>query len=176
MNKLFLEFNPGELDYSELLNQIKQQKIAALYIGAYSAESALIVRQARDAGIKFQVVSGDSLHNTDFWLIAGEASNQALFTFDIDPRTRPEAKILVERFRQDGYEPEGYTLHTYAAIQVWAAAVSEAETLDHDTVVKVMHQKNFKTVLGSLSFDLKGDLNQHDYAWYRWQAGKPVKQ
>jgi branched-chain amino acid transport system substrate-binding protein len=173
---LYRSFAPGQLDYSELLAQVKQSGIEVLYTGAYSAESALILRQARDAGIDFQLVSGDALHNSDFWLIAGEAGIGAQFTFDIDPRTRKEAKSIVQRFRAVGYEPEGYTIHTYAALQVWVQAVDVAGTLDTAVVSKIMRQLIFDTVLGELSFDAKGDLTQHEYAWYQWQHGNPVVQ
>jgi branched-chain amino acid transport system substrate-binding protein len=173
---LFRGFKTGELDYGNLLNEVKQKAVDVLYIGAYSAESALIIRQARDAKMDFQLVSGDALHNSDFWMIAGDAGLNSLFTFDIDPRTRPEAATLVQRFRDNGYEPEGYTIHTYAAIQVWAKAVEKAATLNFDKVVKMMHETTFTTVLGNISFDEKGDLSNHDYVWYSWQQGKPVKQ
>jgi branched-chain amino acid transport system substrate-binding protein len=174
--KLFLGFEPGQLDYGELLKEVKRLDIDVLYTGAYSSESALIVRQARDAGLDFQLVSGDALHNSDFWLIAGKAGIGARFTFDIAPRSRPEASSLVQRFRAVGYEPEGYTIHTYAALQVWAQAVEKAGTVDAQEVAKVIHQQSFDTVLGNLSFDEKGDLTQHAFAWYQWQEGKPVRQ
>jgi branched-chain amino acid transport system substrate-binding protein len=174
--KLFRSFEPGQLDYGELLAEVKDQGIEVLYTGTYSSESALIVRQARDAGLDFQLVSADALHNSDFWLIAGSAGIGARFTFDIDPRTRREAYSIVQRFRAVGYEPEGYTIHTYAALQVWAQAVEKAGTVDVQEVAKVMHQQRFDTVLGNLSFDEKGDLTQHAFAWYQWQEGKPVRQ
>jgi branched-chain amino acid transport system substrate-binding protein len=158
------------------LQEVKRLGIQVLYTGAYSTESALIVRQARDAGLDFQLVSADALHNSDFWLIAGEAGIGAQFTFDIDPRTRREAYSIVQRFRAVGYEPEGYTIHTYAALQLWAQAAEKAATIDADEVARVMHQQSFDTVLGTLSFDEKGDLTQHDFAWYQWQEGKPVRQ
>lgn len=173
---LFSDFDPGQLDYGELLDEVKREGIDVLYTGAYSAESALIVRQARDAGLDFQLVSGDALHNSDFGLIAGDAANGARFTFDIDPRTRPSAKSIVQRFRAVDYEPEGYTIHTYAALQVWAQAVEAAGSVDANAVVKAMRRQQFDTVLGSLSFDDKGDLTEHDYAWYLWREGKPVRQ
>jgi len=174
--KLFMGFEPGQLDYGELLSEVKRQGIEVLYTGAYSSESALIVRQARDAGLDFELVSGDALHNSDFWLIAGEAGIGARFTFDIDPRTRREAYSIVQRFRAVGYEPEGYTIHTYAALQVWVQAVEKAGTVDSQEVARVMHQQSFDTVLGNLSFDEKGDLTQHAFAWYQWQEGNPVRQ
>jgi branched-chain amino acid transport system substrate-binding protein len=173
---MFAEFTAGKLDYGELINEIRRLGVEVLYIGGYSAESALIVRQARDAQLDFQLVSGDALHNSDFWLIAGSAGIDAVFTFDIDPRSRPEARELVQRFRADEYEPEGYTLHTYAAMQIWAAAVEKAGTTDHDSVVKIMHETTFDTVLGEIAFDRKGDLTRHDYAWYIWREGKAVRQ
>ena len=173
---LFQAFDPGQLDYGNLLAEVKRLGIEVLYTGTYSAESALIIRQARDAGLDFQLVSGDALHNSDFGLIAGDAANGAQFTFDIDPRTRPEAKSLVQRFRAVDYEPEGYTIHTYAALQVWVQAVEKAATVDADAVVKVMRAQSFDTVLGTLSFDAKGDLTHHDYAWYLWREGKPGRQ
>lgn len=172
---LFTDFKAGQLDYGDLINDIRRDEIEVLYIGGYSAESALIVRQARDAGVDFQLVSGDALHNSDFWLIAGPAGIDAVFTFDSDPRTRPQAKSLVERFRAEDYEPEGYTLHTYAAIQIWAAAVEKAGTIDPGAVAKTMHESSFETVLGAIAFDHKGDLTRHDYAWYVWEEGKPVR-
>ena len=173
---MFEEFTAGRLDYGDLIDEIRLRGVDVLYVGGYSAESALIVRQARDAQVDFQLVSGDALHNSDFWLIAGKAGIDSVFTFDIDPRTRPEAKALVQRFRADDYEPEGYTLHTYAAMQIWAAAVEKAGTVDHDSVVKIMHETTFDTVLGAIAFDQRGDLSRHDYAWYIWREGKPVRQ
>ena len=170
---MFRAFDPGQLDYSELLAEVESLGIDVLYTGAYSAESALIVRQARDAGLDFQLVSGDALHNSDFGLIAGDATEGAIFTFDIDPRTRPEAKSIVQRFRAVDYEPEGYTIHTYAALQVWAQAAEEAGSIEADAVAAVMRNRSFNTVLGNLSFDEKGDLTQHDYAWYLWRDGQP---
>ena len=174
--KLFTHFEPGKLDYGELLAQVRRHGIEVLYTGAYSTESALIVRQARDAGLDFQLVSGDALHNSDFWLVADRAGNGAQFTFDIDPRTRVEAKSVVQRFRAVGYEPEGYTIHTYAALQVWVQAVEKTGSFEAQAVADTMRQQSFATVLGKLAFDEKGDLTRHDYTWYRWQEGRPVRQ
>ena len=82
----------------------------------------------------------------------------------------------MQRFRAVGYEPEGYTIHTYAALQVWAQAAEAAGSTDAAAVARVMRRQAFDTVLGSLSFDDKGDLTQHDYAWYLWRDGKPELQ
>ena len=43
----------------------------------------------------------------------------ALMTFSPDPRRRPEAQAVVGKIRGRKFEPEGYTLNSYAAIQAW---------------------------------------------------------
>ena len=78
-------------------------------------------------------------------------------TFSPDPRKNPDAAPLVEKFRAKGVEPEGYVLYTYAAIQAWAAAAEAAGKTDFDPIVKALNDGTFKTVLGDLSFDDKGD-------------------
>jgi branched-chain amino acid transport system substrate-binding protein len=75
------------------------------------------------------------------------------------------------RFRAHGYEPLGYTLYAYAAVQIWAQAVELAGSLDLDVVTKVMHSRQFDTVLGRISFDRKGDVTGFEpWSWYVWQA------
>ncbi len=168
---LFARYWSGTRDFSPLLEQMRRRNIEVLYVGGYSTEAALITRQAHDAGYPLQVISGDALHNSDFWMITGAAGEGALFTFDRDPRERPAAREVVERFRADGYEPEGYTLHTYAAIQVWAQAATRAGSFATDAVLAVLRDEEFDTVLGRLGFDAKGDLRRHRFVWYRWRGG-----
>ncbi len=116
-------FNPGEKDYSALVSKMKDATIDAVYIGGYHTEGALILKQMREQGLAAQMLSGDSMNNAEFWTIAGEAASGMIFTFAPEPRAIPAAKAVVEKFKAEGYDPEGYTLYTYAAIQMYAAAV-----------------------------------------------------
>jgi branched-chain amino acid transport system substrate-binding protein len=84
---------------------------------------------------------------------------------------RPHAKDIVAQFQAQGYEPLGYTLYTYAAVQVWAQAVEAARSLDLEEVIKAMHRTQFDTVLGQIGFDAKGDVTGFKpWGWYVWQA------
>ena len=78
---------------------------------------------------------------------------------------------VVARFRAQGYDPAGYTLFVYAAVQVWAQAVEAAGSLDLSRVIEVMHGREFDTALGRISFDAKGDVTGFQpWGWYVWQA------
>ena len=165
-------YTPGERDYSALVSRMKQAGIEVIYIGGYHTETGLIVRQAKEQGMNVTVVGGDALVTTEFWQIAGPAGAGTLMTFPADPRKRPTAQKVVGEFKAKGYDPEGYTLYTYAAIQVWAAAAKKAGTTDPKKVAAVMHT-NFKTdtVLGPIAFDKKGDITAQDYVFYVWKDG-----
>jgi branched-chain amino acid transport system substrate-binding protein len=77
----------------------------------------------------------------------------------------------VKRFEAQGYKPEGYTLYTYAAIQVFAQAAEAAGTTDIEPIVEAMRNTSFNTVLGEISFDGKGDVTAPVYVFYEWKNG-----
>ncbi len=168
---VFRAYPPGARDYSALVDELKVQGVGVVYIGGYAAEAALIVRQARDRGYDAQFVSGDTLTVDEFWMITGPAGEGTLVTFGPDPRRNQQAIAVVEQFREQGFEPAGYTLHTYAAIQAWAQAVERAGTTNVRAVASTLHTDDFDTVLGRIRFDQKGDVSAPGYIWYLWSNG-----
>jgi branched-chain amino acid transport system substrate-binding protein len=164
--------NPGEKDYSALVSKMKDAGIDAVYMGGYHPEGALILKQLREQGSMAQMLSGDSMNNKEFWTIAGEAAKGMIFTFAPEPRAIPEAKELVAKFKTAGYDPEGYTLYTYAAIQMYAQAAAATKSTDSKTLAAWLRAGNeMKTVLGSIKLDKKGDLIGAKYVWYKFDNG-----
>ena len=80
----------------------------------------------------------------------------------------------MKAFRDAGYEPEAYTLYTYAAIQAWAQAAAQAGTTDVQKVEAALHSGQFDTVLGKIGFNAKGDVTSRAYVMYVWTNGKYV--
>lgn len=89
---------------------------------------------------------------------------------------KPEAATIVAAFREeDAYEPAGYTLYSYAAVQTWAQAVQRAGSVDPAAVMKELHEGTFDTVLGEIGFDPKGDVTGLSaYIWYVFEPDKYV--
>src|SRR5690606_22460008 len=150
----------------------KSEAIDVFYVGGYHTEAGLMVRQAREQGYGVQLVSGDALVTEEFWKITGDAGEGTLMTFSPDPRKNEIAAPVVEKFRAGGYEPEGYTLYTYGAIQAWAQAVEKAGSTDIEKVIEALHGNEFETVLGMIGFDEKGDVTAPGYVFYVWTGGK----
>jgi branched-chain amino acid transport system substrate-binding protein len=169
---LYEAYTAGEKDYTALVSKLKQNAIDVVYVGGYHTEAGLIVRQMRAQGMKTRLVSGDALVTQEYWAITGAAGEGTLMTFSPDPRKNPSAAPLVERFRKGGYEPEGYTLYTYGAIQAWAQAVERAKSADAEPVIEQLRAGKFDTVLGNIGFDAKGDVTAPGYVFYEWKNGE----
>ncbi len=173
---MYEAYTANEKDYSALVSKMKAAGIDAFYVGGYHTEAALMIRQANEMGYKPQLVSGDALVTDEYWKIAGPAGEGTLMTFQPDPRKKAEAKAVVDAFRKANYEPEGYTLYTYAAIQVWAQAAKKAGSLDMAKVSKAIRGSSFSTVIGTLNMDNRGDVKDPEYVWYVWKNGKYAEQ
>jgi branched-chain amino acid transport system substrate-binding protein len=167
-------YAPGGNDYAPEMAKLQGADIDVVFIGGYHTEVALMARAARDRGYPVQLVVGPSLASEEFALIAGPAAEGTLFTFLADPRRNPEAAPVVERFRASGFEPEGYTLYTYAAVQVWAQAAEKAGSLALPAMIASLREHRYETVLGAIDFDEKGDVTTQTPIWHIWRGGTYV--
>jgi branched-chain amino acid transport system substrate-binding protein len=172
---LYRAYEPGGADYFDLIDEMRAAGIEVAYVGGRSTEVGLMARGSGSQGYDLQLVSGDAIGTLEFWLMSGPAGEGTLFTSGPDARTLPAAASLVRRWREVAYEPENYTLYTYAAVQVWAQAVEKAGSLDYEAVLESLHRHKFDTVLGKLRFDNKGDVKGFEpFVWYVWRDGEYV--
>jgi branched-chain amino acid transport system substrate-binding protein len=168
--------NPGEKDYSALVSKLKQAGVDVVYYGGLHTEAGLVIRQMRDQGLNAPLMSGDGITDKEFTQIAGPGADGTLMTFAPDPRKNPNAKDAVAKFKAKNYDPEAYTLYSYAAVQIIKAAIEEAKGVDAKKAAAAMHAgKPFKTVIGDIAFDKKGDITRPDYVMYVWKKGADGK-
>ena len=173
---LYEGVNTGEKDYSALVSKIKASGADILMWGGLHTEGGLIVRQMRDQGLKTVMMSGDGITSDEFATIGGDGVIGTLMSFGPDPRKNPAAADVVAKFKAKNFEPEGYTLYSYAAMQIFAQAAAEAKSSDPKKLADVMHSgKVFKTVIGDISYDKKGDRTTVDYVMYTWKKGDDGK-
>src|SRR6516225_2813144 len=167
---LYEGINTGEKDYSALISKIKQAAPDLVYFGGFYTEGGLIVRQMRDQGVKAPLMGGDGITSDEFATVGGPGVEGTLMTYGPDPRNRPEAKAVVAAFRAKGFEPEAYTLYSYAGVQIIKQAAEAAKSLEPKKVAEQMHSgTHFSTVLGDMAYDKKGDITKLDYVMYVWK-------
>jgi branched-chain amino acid transport system substrate-binding protein len=169
---LFEAYSAGEKDYTALVSRLKEARIDVLFIGGYHGEAGLILRQMRDQGLDAQIIGGDTLVLDEYWAITGKAGEGTLFTFAPDVRKNPKAASVIKRFRDQGIEPSGYHLYTYAAIEAWAQAAERAGSTKSDAVIGALRDYPMETVIGAFRFNRNGDVDLPPYAIYRWSDGR----
>ena len=170
---MYEAYTAGEKDYTALVSKLKEAGIDVVYVGGYHTEAGLILRQLREQGSNALLVSGDALVTDEFWTITGPAGEGTLMTFAPDPQKFPSAQEVVKKFKDAGYNPEGYTLYTYASMQAFAQAAKAVGSADPKKIAEWLRAGNtVNTVLGDLSLNAKGDIKDAKYVWYVWHDGK----
>lgn len=159
-------------DFSPMIAELKASNIDAVYIGGYHEDIGALVRQARQQGYDGTFAAADALNTSEFWSIAGPAGEGVRYTDAASAVGLESAKTVVSKFRADGYEPEGYVLNAYAAVQAWAAGAKIANSVKGSEVAKALRSNTIPSVIGDLSWDAKGDMNNPVYAWYVWHGGR----
>ena len=167
---LYEGVNVGEKDFSALVSKIKEAKVDLVYWGGLHTELGLIVRQMRDQGMTTKVMGADGIVSEEFVAIGGPGVEGTFMTFPPDPRKRPTAAKVVKEFTDKGFDPEAYTLYSYAAVEVIKEAAEKANSLDPKTLAGTIKSgMTFHTVLGDMTYDQKGDRTNIDYVLYTWK-------
>ena len=166
--ELFDSYMPDQRDYQSIADKLLNYKIDVLYAAGAEADIGILLRQTKKVLPKLVLFSGDGLVSPNFMVIAGEAGEGTYFTFGPDIRLNREARKIVAAIREEeAYEPDGYTLYSYGAVQAWAQAVQKAGSFKSDAVIKALKSGSFDTVLGRIGFDEKGDVTGiNTFVWY----------
>lgn len=168
---LYAAYPAGAKDYDALVASLRDAAIDVLYVGGLGPDAGLIVRSARQRGDSLQLVGGDGLAMAEFWAAAGEAGEGTIFS------TRPsvvhdsDAMAIRAAFRLRGLGPGTGGFGAYAAVEVWAQAVARAGTVESAAVAHELRRGRFRSVLGPVAFDTKGDLEGAAWEMQVWSHG-----
>ena len=165
-------YKAGANDYNDLIQKMLAANVDLIYLGGYAFEAGTIIRQMRDFASSAVLVGGDALLVEQFWATSGTAGEGTLVTFAPDTQKSTSARAVIEAFRAADYNPEGYTLQAYAAVQAFAQAATATRSVDGRVLSQWLRAGNtLNTVLGPLSLDAKGDVKDASFAWYKWSEG-----
>jgi branched-chain amino acid transport system substrate-binding protein len=166
---MFEGINAGESDYSAIITKLKSQGIDVVYYGGYFPELGLLMRQAREQGLKSVFVGPEGAGNKNLNAIAGPAAEGLLLTQPMDFSADPANAVIRQAFLNKKRDPVGgFQLPAYAAVQVLAQAIAGASSSDPDKVAAYIHSHTFKTAIGALEFTPRGDLKAFKFDIYIW--------
>ncbi len=149
----------GDRDFRSLLTRIKALNPQALYFGGMFSEGGILVRQTRDVGFKGPFVACEANYDPAFLKVAGDSAEGAYVTFlgsppDLLPSARAFVAAYKERYPND--ELKAYDHYGYEGTSIILDAVKNVGP-DRAKIITYLHGVNYTGVLGTTSFDEKGD-------------------
>lgn len=168
--------SPSATSYLSEIQELMAAGIELLYIVGGGLDAGVFIRQSRLLDAPFDVISSDTLVSSVFYEAAGAAAEEIPFTFPTDASQLGFAQDAISAISDAGYDPDGYTLLSYAATQVWIEGVTRAQSLEADLVSAAIRSAPINTVIGVISFDDKGDIQTSypPFSWYVWRSGERV--
>lgn len=173
--EMFLRYLPNAETYEtydDLVDKLVEARIDVVYIGGYGPDAARILKAAEKEGVSFRMIGGDALAMDEFWSIAGDSGKGTIFSRPAIFAEGFASRDLLDRFRERGLGERPGGLGVYAAVQSWAAAVDRVGTDKPLQVAEALRRGSFDTVLGTVSFDHKGDLEDDGWSWQIWRDGR----
>jgi len=162
----------GDKDFRGVLTTVASKKPDVYFFGGIYPEGGLLVKQAKEAGLKAPMVSGDGVIDPVFVQIAGEAAEGTYLTFSPDTTKLPTAQEVLKRYRARYGEPGPYSFYAYDAAQVLLRAIQSAGTADGSKVSQAIHLSLYDGITGRIQFDSKGDLLATQYVVWITKNGK----
>ena len=166
---VFEGIHAGDIDYSAVITKLKSRGVDFVYFGGYHPEMGLLLRQAREQGIKAVFMGPEGVGNKDITAIAGAASEGMLVTLPVDFAADPANAALLMAFAAQKRDPNGpFQMPAYAGVKVIADAIAGAKSSDPAQVAAYLHSHSFKTPIGVVAYDDKGDLKSFKFVVYTW--------
>ncbi|MDX9788753.1 MAG: branched-chain amino acid ABC transporter substrate-binding protein [Desulfobacterales bacterium] len=170
---LFEGVTPGAVDYSAIVQKIRQSGAEGVIYGGYHPEAAKIVMAMRKKKMKTFFISDDGVKDDTFIKVAGKYAEGVYATGPIDTTQSPMAIAAIEQHRKAlSADPGAFYLNAHAAIRALLNAMDKAGSTDYDAVAKALRTEWVETPLGKISFDDKGDAEGIGFSMYRVTDGK----
>jgi len=168
----FDAITPGESDYSSVVSQIKSINPDVWFYTGYYSEAALLLKQARDAGVTSIFVGNNSVPTPEFEKIAGvDIIKGSIHLNEPIPQflTFAESSEFLDAYKAKYNELPGSIWAVYAAdaLNALVGAIEKAGSTDPDAVAGIMRtMTDVNGITGPLLFTDRGDRKDIPYYAY----------
>jgi branched-chain amino acid transport system substrate-binding protein len=151
-------YTDGETNFTEQLTHIIKTSPDALVIWANAKESALILKQAREMGMKQEVFCSDRMVSPEFLKIAGKYADGLVSTCQYNPnadnlRLKEFKSNYLKRF---GEEADVFAIHAYDGMNILLSAIQKAglnRVLIRDILLDLKTFQGYEGISGKKIFD-----------------------
>lgn len=149
-----LNYNSGDQDFTAQLTEIISKSPDILFIPAYFAEGAIIMKQAQELGVGFQIMGGDAMDNPKIVEIGGDAVEGFVHTtFPYDPsmeEMNPVARKFTDNWKASRTDdPNVNAALGYDSYMILIDAITRAGSADPEAITAALAAtKDFEGVTG----------------------------
>lgn len=152
-------FSEGDKDFNAVLTSFKAKKVDAIYVPGYYTEVGLIIKQARQIGIKVPIIGSDGMADPKLAQIAG-AKNASRIYYTTPFSTQvaakdPTASKFMQNFKKRYYEEAPtFSALAYDAVYMIKEAIENEKSDDSAKIAKGLSNiQNFTGVTGKINVD-----------------------
>jgi branched-chain amino acid transport system substrate-binding protein len=158
-----LSYDPSVKDFKTFLLKIKENEPDYLYILSYN-EFGLIMRQARELGLKSVFLGTTTFNDISGINLAGDAANGTLFTtsaFNNEKGDSPIVYTYKKKFHETyGIEPELYSAIFYDNIYILKKVYEKNPKTPEEFKKSIIELGTYAGVSGNTRFLLSGDVEK----------------
>ena len=151
-------YNTGDQDFTAQLTNLKAKNPDVIFAPGNFTESALVIRQARQLGIKTPFIGGDTWETPEFITTGKEAVEGATFStfFATEKPITKESETFLAAYRKEynGKEPAAVAALGYDAYIILLDGIKRVGSVDsvklRDELAKT---KDFQGAAGVINFD-----------------------
>jgi branched-chain amino acid transport system substrate-binding protein len=158
------KYTSGDKDFSAQLTAIKAARPDAIIVPGYYNEVGLIVRQARQLGIKVPLFGGDGWEAPELLQLAGAEALEGTYysTHFSSESTEPLAQKFVAAYKAKYNEtPDAMAALGYDSAMVLADAIKRAGTTDGPKLREALAAtSNFPSATGATTLNEKRDATK----------------
>lgn len=169
---LFEGVTPGAVDYSAVVQKIKQSGADAVMYGGYHPEASKIVAQMRKKGMTIPFISDDGVKDDTFIKVAGKDAEGVYASSSKDVSKDPMYIQAVADYKAEyNADPGAFFKEAYSAVLALFQAIEKGGA-DYDKIVNALRTEFVTTPVGKIKFDKKGDAEGVGFSMYVVKDGK----
>lgn len=169
---LFEGITPGAMDYSSIVQKVRQNDADVLIFGGYHPEASKLVAQMKKKRLKTVFLSDDGVKDVSFIKVAGDSAEGAYMTGPRDLSTIPLNAAATADFKAAyGEDPGAFFQEGYSAALALLNAIEKAGSTDYAAVTNALKTQYVDTPVGKIKFDSKGDAEGVGFSVYQVKNG-----
>ncbi len=164
-------------DFTAILTSLKGKAPEAIFFGGYAPQAGPMVRQMKQLAFKAKLLGGDTLCSPEMGKLGGDAVNDVVFCAQggsILDKTASGPAFKAKFKKRFGLDADVYAAPFFDQTMLIGESIQKANSLDPDKVGAEIYKASYKGIMGTYSYDDKGNMKQAPVTVYTFKNSAPV--